>query len=261
MRLLKRFLLAVGALLLLVQLVPATRDNPPATGELVADPAVLQVLRRACYDCHSNATVWPWYAYVQPAAWLVARDVEVGRRELNFSHWATLTQAKHQSLADSCVDEIESGSMPPRQYLLTHGEAVVTAAELVLLRQWAAGYAPKPEPQPAVAATVPQSPLGDAVLEVFERRCGSCHGDQTDAAGKAKKAWKRFGIVDRLDELRRTPKFVDLQTPLQSELWLRVFGADADMPVDEDGDFHPLPEAELDVVRRWLEAGAPLGTR
>jgi hypothetical protein len=75
-------LLALG---ILIQLIPIRRDNPPATGSVAAPPEVMSILRRSCYDCHSNETIWPWYSRVAPVSWLVARDVHEGRRHVNFS--------------------------------------------------------------------------------------------------------------------------------------------------------------------------------
>ena len=69
------------------QLVPVERTNPPVEAEIVAEPEVHALLRRACYDCHSHETVWPWYAWVAPVSWLVAHDVDHAREELDFSRF------------------------------------------------------------------------------------------------------------------------------------------------------------------------------
>src|SRR5574340_1500681 len=76
------------ALLLLIQAVPYGRDhqNPPVVQEPTWDSlATKEMATRACYDCHSNETVWPWYSHVAPMSWLVQRDVDKGRSKLNFS--------------------------------------------------------------------------------------------------------------------------------------------------------------------------------
>ena len=75
--------------------------------------------RAACYDCHSNETEWPVYSYVAPMSWLVRRDVETGRDELNLSE---LDQDGGHEL-DDAAETIEEGSMPPRQYVLLHPDA------------------------------------------------------------------------------------------------------------------------------------------
>ncbi len=70
-----------------IQLVPVKRSNPPVEFEVEAPADVHAILERACYDCHSNRTRWPWYSSVAPVSWLVARDVRRGRKELNFTDW------------------------------------------------------------------------------------------------------------------------------------------------------------------------------
>ena len=77
-------ILRIGGLALIVclvaaQFVPVDRTNPPVGQEIVAPAEVMTVLERACYDCHSNETVWPAYSRVAPVSWLVARDVQEGR--------------------------------------------------------------------------------------------------------------------------------------------------------------------------------------
>jgi len=96
------------------------------------------VLRRACYDCHSNETRWPLYAHVAPASWLVARDVRRARADLNFSEWGTdpVTEpTPAQRLGGICHD-LRKGVMPPRSYLLLHPRARVSSAEVERVCEW-----------------------------------------------------------------------------------------------------------------------------
>ena len=82
-------IVAVGGFLL-IQLVPFGRDhtNPPVVQEPKWDsPATRELAKRACFDCHSNETVWPWYSNIAPVSWLVANDTYEGRDHLNFSDW------------------------------------------------------------------------------------------------------------------------------------------------------------------------------
>lgn len=135
-KLFKYALLGLGAAFVAIQLVPVNRDNPPVASDVEAPPDVKSVLRRSCYDCHSNETKWPWYAYVAPMSWLVAQDVEEGRRELNFSIWGSYPEKKRISHAGNAVEEIEEGHMPLPNYLKLHADAHVTPAELERLREW-----------------------------------------------------------------------------------------------------------------------------
>ena len=73
-----------------IQFVSMNRTNPPVQADFRGSPEVISVLRRACYDCYSNETVWPWYSRVAPVSWVIARDVHEGRAALNFSTWNRL---------------------------------------------------------------------------------------------------------------------------------------------------------------------------
>ena len=75
--------------LLIAQFITVQRTNPPLKEDLAAPPHIKTLLRRACYDCHSNETRWPWYTYIAPVSWLILHDVERGRQELNFSEWGS----------------------------------------------------------------------------------------------------------------------------------------------------------------------------
>lgn len=136
MRKLKIALYVLLGLFLVLQLVPAGRTNPPVAGDLEAPPEVKAALVRCCYDCHSNQTRWPWYAYVNPVAFLVVHDTDEGRRRLNFSDWASYSTVKRKSKAADCLDEINQGEMPLGPYLWIHTDARPTPKELKALEQW-----------------------------------------------------------------------------------------------------------------------------
>jgi hypothetical protein len=121
-------LLLVGlVLILLIQLVPYGHDhnNPPVVQEPQWSSAEARVIaQRACYDCHSNETTWPWYSNVAPVSWLVQHDVDEGRSELNFSEWGQGEQE-----VEEAGEKIREGEMPPRNFLITHPEARLTGEE------------------------------------------------------------------------------------------------------------------------------------
>ena len=121
-------LVALVVLGLLIQLIPlpARGNNPPVVSEPPWDtPQTRALAQRACFDCHSNETVWPWYSYVAPVSWLVYNDTMGGRRELNFSEWNT---GRPRELGE-ISGKVQDGEMPPAIYLLTHPEARLSAAE------------------------------------------------------------------------------------------------------------------------------------
>lgn len=117
----------VVGLFLLIQLVPFGRahTNPPVTQEVPWNSAETRALAvRACYDCHSNEVVWPWYSNVAPFSWLIQHDVDEGRSKLNFSAWD-----KPQREADEAARSVKNGSMPRWFYVPLHPAANLTPAE------------------------------------------------------------------------------------------------------------------------------------
>ncbi|MGE5189752.1 MAG: heme-binding domain-containing protein [Gemmatimonadota bacterium] len=124
------------------QLVPVTRTNPPVEGEIRAPAPVRAVLRRACYDCHSRETVWPWYSRIAPASWLVAHDVSEGRAKLDFSAWDRLDAGHRAKAIRKIQKEIADGEMPPWYYGIVHRAAALSADDRAKLREWAAGALP-----------------------------------------------------------------------------------------------------------------------
>src|SRR6185369_314098 len=110
--------------------VPVERTNPPVETDLQAPPPVHAILRRACYDCHSNETVWPWYSHVAPVSWLLARDVREGRRELNFSTWDAYDAKKKDKTLKESIEEAVEGEMPPWFYVALHRDAASSPADL-----------------------------------------------------------------------------------------------------------------------------------
>ena len=122
-----RIVVAGIALFALAQLVPYGRShtNPPVQAEPKWDsPQTRALAQRACFDCHSNLTVWPWYSNVALISWLVQRDVDGGRSALNFTEWN-----KPQDGAGDAIEAISSGSMPPWYYEIQHPKSKLSAAD------------------------------------------------------------------------------------------------------------------------------------
>lgn len=117
----------LGAGFLLIQLAPYGRghSNPPVALEPAWDqPATRALAERACFDCHSNRTSWPWYSHVAPASWMVQAHVDEGREVLNFSQWNRSFEE-----ADEAAEVVLEGEMPPASYLLLHPEARLSDSE------------------------------------------------------------------------------------------------------------------------------------
>lgn len=121
---------ATVATFILIQAIPYGKNhtNPLVIREPSWDsPATRALVERACFDCHSNETIWPWYSHIAPASWLVRHDVDEGRSKLNFSDWQF--GARKAENLDKIGSEITEGEMPPIQFRLAHPEARLTDAE------------------------------------------------------------------------------------------------------------------------------------
>jgi hypothetical protein len=148
-------LAVIGAIgLIAIQFVPVEKSNPPVVSEPKWDsPQTKALAERACCDCHSNQTKWPWYANLAPVSWLVVHDVEEGREALNFSEWGLNHGSRSEREADEArehteneqgeedegvevdelVEEVQEGEMPLRKYIIMHPEARLTDAEIQTL--------------------------------------------------------------------------------------------------------------------------------
>jgi hypothetical protein len=131
----RKLLFALIGSLVVIQLVPYGRahENPKVGKEPAWDtPRTRELAARACFDCHSHETKWPWYSQVAPTSWFVTHHVEDGRRHLDFSAWD-----HRQKHADECGEAVTKGWMPLDSYLWLHPEARLSDAEKAEL---AAGF-------------------------------------------------------------------------------------------------------------------------
>jgi len=132
----KKILLGLGVVFVGIQLVPVSRSNPGITADAPVPAQVKKVLRRACQDCHSHETSWPWYAYVAPVSWLIEHDVEEGREHLNLSTWDAYAPGRRAKLFKEIRAEVDEGAMPPWYYVAMHPSARLSEGDLALLRGW-----------------------------------------------------------------------------------------------------------------------------
>lgn len=134
MKIAKYGLIILVMLLAGAQAIRPERTNPPASNPLaIGDSRVESTLRRSCFDCHSNQTRWPWYSSVAPMSWQIASHVKEGREHMNFSDWNGERAAKR--LGEIC-EEIREGKMPIQGYVLLHGDAKLSGADMDALCEW-----------------------------------------------------------------------------------------------------------------------------
>lgn len=138
----KRILLVTAIALLAIQLIRPSQVAPTTAPENdlfaaeSATPDVQELVKNACYDCHSNETTWPWYAQIAPASWIIANHVNEGREHLNFSDWATYSDKKRDHKLEEIAEEMAEGEMPMEGYVAFHSEAKLTDDQKMAVIGW-----------------------------------------------------------------------------------------------------------------------------
>ena len=123
----------------LIQFIPVDRTNKPVDKkvnfvEVFRTPEnVQEILKKACYDCHSNETVYPNYAFIAPMSWSIKHHINEGREHLNFSEWGTFNKDLKKNMLENTVHSVKDYSMPFPGYIAQHPEANLTKAERVFL--------------------------------------------------------------------------------------------------------------------------------
>ena len=97
------------------------------------------ILKKACNDCHSNNTVYPWYAEVQPVAWWLNHHIQEGKNELNFNEFAAYAIPRQYHKLEEVIEQVKEGEMPIWSYTLIHTDAKLTDEEKQTLIHWAEG--------------------------------------------------------------------------------------------------------------------------
>lgn len=139
----KKILIAVLAVFIIIQFIKpeknvSAEDSPnDIFAHYQAPDDIKQLVQSACYDCHSNNTVYPWYAEIQPVAWWLADHVKEGKSELNFSEFASYSPKKGDHKLEEFVEMLEAGEMPLKSYTLIHRDAKLSAEQVAKLSNWA----------------------------------------------------------------------------------------------------------------------------
>ncbi len=134
-----RAVLGLAVLAAAAQFIQPDRTNPPenpaTTFEAVAKPSpeVAAIIQRACRNCHSHSTKWPWYSRISPVSWLVANHVKEGRGKLNFSEWNLYSAEMSRLRLKQACSEVKAGEMPVWNYTLMHPEAKLSEADIQVL--------------------------------------------------------------------------------------------------------------------------------
>jgi hypothetical protein len=140
--------IGVVVIFILIQAIRPSRTNPPVVesrtleAHVQVPPQVQTVLMRSCYNCHSNATVWPWYSNVAPVSWLVANDVNTARGHVNLQDWqAQVNEQEGKEHLGLICKLIREGTMPPAKYRIMHSDANISPEEANTVCAWSQQFA------------------------------------------------------------------------------------------------------------------------
>ncbi len=142
MKLFKTILIVLLVILIIIQFFHpkkniATIKSPTDIASLYQVPQnVGTILNKACYDCHSNNTRYPWYANIQPIAWWLDDHIQEGKHELNFNGFAAYPLRKQYHKLEEVSEELEEGHMPLSSYTFIHSDARLTNQEKSTLNSW-----------------------------------------------------------------------------------------------------------------------------
>jgi len=145
----KIFIYSLLGIFLLLQIYPSKR---PEITDINKDDLlknedvpknISSMLRSACYDCHSNETIYPWYANIAPLKWWIYDHIEEGREELNFSEWNSLNKADKAEALDDIATEVMDNKMPLESYPITHPKAKLSEADRQAISDWAETFSEK----------------------------------------------------------------------------------------------------------------------
>ena len=137
----KKILLVVIGILIIGQFIRPNENISNTVSEndisnFTDNTQVLSILKKSCFDCHSNHTTYPWYAKVFPVSWYLYNHVEGGKKQLNFSEFGTYELRKKNHVLEEILETINEERMPLASYTRLHKEAVLTEGEKIAIENW-----------------------------------------------------------------------------------------------------------------------------
>lgn len=228
-------LISIGAAAIVIGIQfirPGLSTSAGGAGIDVPAP-VKQILRTSCYNCHSNETQLSWFDQIVPAYWIVADDVKKARAHLNFSEIGELPATQPHGILYEAVNQIQSGDMPPSNYLLLHREAKIGSGQLAVLKEFLNPYGQ------GKTADSSQGAAADAAYEKWRNAGVSTTAVQPAPNGIAffpeYRDWKAISSTERFDNQAIT----------------LVLGNPVAIEAVEKGHFNPWPDGTILAKVAW----------
>ncbi|MET0467068.1 MAG: heme-binding domain-containing protein [Chitinophagaceae bacterium] len=176
-----------------IQFTSPSIKNPPSTSEIALPADVMAILKRACFDCHSNNSSVEWFDRIAPVSYLVSHDINEGRSRFNFSEWERNPPAVRELLLWEMVNAIEEKKMPLPRYLRMHPEAAVSTTELEILKRYVNTLPGRHKVDTmAIARALPDSQIQQLMKAVPVSANGIAYSDDY-------KNWKIISTTDKYD--------------------------------------------------------------
>lgn len=138
----KKVLTGLLIILVMIQFVQPVRNKsgqvmPNDMSRVVFVPNDVDgILKKACYDCHSNQTNYPWYTAIQPIRWFTNSHIQSGKAALNFNEFDTYTLRRQQNKLRAIAHSLTDRTMPLSSYTLVHRNAILSETERSVMIKW-----------------------------------------------------------------------------------------------------------------------------
>ncbi|PQL90067.1 heme-binding domain-containing protein [Apibacter sp. wkB309] len=138
----KKVLLYGIIIFLSFQLIQIDKENPSVNKKIDYNqithttPEIQKILKKVCYDCHSNEVNYPWYSSIAPVSWFIKEHVNQGKEYVNFSEYGKYNRYQKEHINSSLYRVIENKTMPLNSYLWMHKEANLSEEDFILLLNW-----------------------------------------------------------------------------------------------------------------------------
>lgn len=148
----QKVLLGLLAVLIIIQFFRPEKNasSAPTPNDLFshyqAPDTLKQLIKTACYDCHSSNTVYPWYSQIQPVAWWLDDHIKEGKRKFNFSEFKTYDAKKADHKMEELIEMVKEHEMPLKSYTFVHTDAKLSDAQRVAITNWADGLRKQIQP-------------------------------------------------------------------------------------------------------------------
>ena len=138
----RKIWIGILIILILIQFIRPQRNLGNAYGrndinhELQVPDSIMRILKVSCFDCHSNHTNYPWYTEINPVGWWLTNHVNEGKKELNFSEFATYPLKKKDKKLEETAEMVQEHEMPLSSYTLIHTDAKLNEQQIKAIVQW-----------------------------------------------------------------------------------------------------------------------------